>query len=79
MLLSRRAMLRRTLITAPIFPCGLFAPKLAAVDPPAAEEKWYWYPAHPISFKSIGKDTGSTCTWMLVESKPREGVPFHKV
>lgn len=27
--------------------------------------------------KATGKQTGHTCTWMLVENSPREGVPFH--
>jgi len=76
--LSRRAMLRRTLIAAPILRCELFAPILAAADLGTTEEKWYWYPGHSLTFKSIGKDTGGTCTWMLVENSPREGVPFHK-
>jgi quercetin dioxygenase-like cupin family protein len=44
----------------------------------SAEEEWYWYPGHSLTFKSIGKDTGGVCTWMLVENSPHEGVPFHK-
>jgi len=76
--LSRRAMFHRALIAAPILRSDLFAPMFATADLPAPEEKWYWWPAHSFTFKSLGKDTGDTCTWMLVESTPREGVPFHK-
>ena len=76
--LSRRAMLGRTLIAAPLLSSDLFAPLLAASQPQAPEEKWYWYPGHSLTFKSVGKDTGGTCTWILVENSPREGVPFHK-
>ena len=75
---SRRAMLRQTLIAAPLLSSDLLAPMFAASEPQAAEEKWYWYPGHALSFKSTGKDTGGTCTWMLVENSPKEGVPFHK-
>ena len=78
MSLSRRAMLRRTLVVAPLLSSKLFAPTLDAAEPRAPEEKWYWYPGHSLTFKSIGNDTGGTCTWMLVENAPREGVPFHK-
>lgn len=76
--LSRRVMLRQTLIAAPLLSSELFGPMLRAAEAQAAEEKWYWYPGHSLTFKSIGKDTGGTCTWMLVENSPQEGVPFHK-
>ena len=76
--ISRRAVLERALIAAPLLSSELFSPMLAAAEPQAPEERWYWYPGHSLTFKSIGKDTGGTCTWMLVENAPREGVPFHK-
>jgi quercetin dioxygenase-like cupin family protein len=78
MALSRRAMLRQTLVATPLLSSELFASMLEATEPQAPEEKWYWYPGHSLAFKSIGKDTGGTCTWVLVENSPREGVPFHK-
>jgi quercetin dioxygenase-like cupin family protein len=71
-------MLQRSLIAAPVLSSELFAPMLAASELQAAEEHWYWYPGHSLTFKSTGKDTSGTCTWMLVENSPREGVPFHK-
>lgn len=73
----RRSLLQQGLMAAP-----LLAPILSATtgwaESSASTEQWYWYPGHVFSFKSIGKDTGNTCTWMLVENSPREGVPFHK-
>jgi len=49
-----------------------------AQESQTSEDKWYWYPGHLLTMKAIGKDTGNTCTWMLNENSPREGVPFHK-
>ena len=54
---------------------------LSAQEPnPAtsAAEQWYWYPGHNLTMNATGKETGNTCTWMLIENSPREGVPFHK-
>jgi hypothetical protein len=73
--LSRRAMLHQALIAAPILRSDLFARMFATADLPAPRRS---VTGGRRKFKSIGKDTGDTCTWMLVESTPREGVPFHK-
>lgn len=75
--LSRRTVIQRGLIAAPLLSTGLSAAMPGAAEQ-SAEEKWYWYPGHSLTFKSIGKDTGGICTWMLVENSPHEGVPFHK-
>lgn len=75
--LSRRTVIQRGLIVAPLLSTGLFPDSRVAAEQ-NAEEQWYWYPGHSLTFKSMRKDTGGTCTWMLVENSPREGVPFHK-
>lgn len=72
----RRKLLERGLMAAPLLPSILSIP-FAWAEPSASAEQWYWYPGHTFTFKAIGKDTGNTCTWMLVENSPREGTPFH--
>ncbi len=74
---GRRELLQRGLIAAP-FLSSVFSSQIGSGQTPAPVERWYWYPGHALTMKSTGKETGGTCTWMLVENSPREGVPFHK-
>lgn len=80
-MLDRRDLLRASALAVPcvssIFASVAQADKanINAVDD---DEKWYWYPGHLLTIKASGHDTGNTCTWMLNENSPREGVPFHK-
>ena len=75
---SRRALLKRGILYAPLLFHYVLSPVRAAAEEHAIPEQWYWYPGHSFEMKAIAKDTGSTCTWMLIENSPREGVPFHK-
>jgi quercetin dioxygenase-like cupin family protein len=74
---SRRTILR-TLLTAPAFSSVFLTPSFAMEDGKAPDEQWYWYPFHTLTVKATGNATGGTCSWMLVENSPRQGVPFHK-
>lgn len=76
--LSRRALLRQSITFAPLVPGALASPIFANSPTETSSDQWYWYPGHALCFKAIAKDTGGTCTWILVENAPREGVPFHK-
>ena len=83
MLASRRSLLRRAALAAPILSADLLAPLAAdALIPepsvPKTPEQWYWYPFHNLTLKSTGSDTGNTTAWMLVENSPHQGVPLHK-
>jgi quercetin dioxygenase-like cupin family protein len=75
---SRRALLQRGAVAAPLFISEVFSPLTASAQAPAPPEQWYWYPGHSLTMKAIAKDTAATCTWMLVENSPQQGVPFHK-
>ena len=74
---SRRTLLYGGLISLPLAP-SIRPPSAFSGETPAPREQWYWYPGHALTMKSTGKETGGTCTWMLIENSPREGVPFHK-
>lgn len=78
MMKSRRALLRRTLLSAPVFSSVFFTSSSYAMEEGTPGEQWYWYPFHTLSVKATGKTTGGTCAWMLAENSPRQGVPFHK-
>ena len=73
----RRKLLQRGLMAAPFLPAVL-SPLVGSGQTRATVERWYWYPGHALTMKSTGAESGGTCTWMLVENSPREGVPFHK-
>ena len=74
---SRRKLLQRGLLAAPLLPSLLSAPP-ALGNTSAPPEQWYWYPGDNFCMKSTGKETGGKITWMLNENSPHEGVPFHK-
>jgi quercetin dioxygenase-like cupin family protein len=76
-MLARREFLKWGTVTLPALPTFLRAAELNETDTERTE-KWYWYPGHLLAMKATGRDTGNTCTWMLIENSPREGVPFHK-
>lgn len=78
MLASRRTLLRRSLLAAPVLFPDLLAPTFAAAQASTSSEQWYWYPFHNLTMKATGMDTGNTTTWMLIENSPHQGVPLHK-
>jgi hypothetical protein len=78
MLPSRRTLLRRSLLAAPVLSADLFAPLRAAAQISPSSEQWYWYPFHNLTMKGTSCDTGNTTAWMLVENSPHQGVPLHK-
>jgi quercetin dioxygenase-like cupin family protein len=71
-----RLFLKRSAMALPAFPVMLHAPGDDERQP--ENEQWNWYPGHILTMKAIGKETGKTCTWMLNENSPHEGVSFHK-
>ncbi len=79
MSVSRRALVRTSLIAAPMFfgKTGLALPA-SAEGPNADPNQWYWFPGHSFCMKATGKDTGGTAGWLMAENGPRQGVPFHK-
>jgi quercetin dioxygenase-like cupin family protein len=78
-MLDRRMLLRTSALAVPCFGSVISSVAQAdRVNTDPSDEKWYWYPGHLLTVKASGKETGNTCTWMLNENLPREGVPFHK-
>ena len=76
-MLDRRRLLRTSAFAIPAMASAVsFAQQHDVAN--SSEEQWYWYPGHLLTVKSVGKDTGNTCAWILIENSPREGVPFHK-
>ena len=75
---TRRTLLRRSLLAAPLVSADLFAPLLTSAQVSSSSEQWYWYPFHNLTMKATGSDTGNTTTWMLIENSPHQGVPLHK-
>lgn len=77
---SRRALLRTSLLAAPLLAGGILVPSLALAEsiPKADPEQWFWFPGHNFCMKATGKDTGGTSAWLMAENGPRQGVPFHK-
>jgi mannose-6-phosphate isomerase-like protein (cupin superfamily) len=75
---TRRTLLRGSLLSAPVLSADLFAPWYAAAQVPPPSEQWYWYPFHNLTMKATSSDTGNTTAWMLIENSPHEGVPLHK-
>ena len=73
---ARRRFLKRSALALPAMATMLHA--LGKDESVPQDEHWYWYPGHLLTMKATGQLTGNTCTWMLTESAPREGVPFHK-
>ena len=69
---TRRTLLRRSLLAAPLLSADLFAPLLTIA------QGWYWYPFHNLTMKATSSDTGNTTTWMLIENSRHQGVPLHK-
>jgi hypothetical protein len=55
---SRRRLLQRGLMAAPLLPAILSAP--IALGDISVPEQWYWYPGHTFCMKATGKETGST-------------------
>jgi len=57
----------------------LFKPAEGAAQTPAAteEEHWLWWDS-ALTLKLIGKETGSSTTWLLLDARPKEGSPLHK-
>jgi len=75
---TRRTLLRRCLLAAPLAPADLFAPLLAAAPGSSFSDQWYWYPFHNLCIKATSSDTGNTTTWMLIDNSRHQGVPLHK-
>jgi mannose-6-phosphate isomerase-like protein (cupin superfamily) len=78
LLASRRTILRRSLLAAPVLSADLFASLRAAGQVASSSEQWYWYPFHNLTMKATSSDTGNTTAWMLIENAPHQGVPLHK-
>ena len=74
---TRRTLIRRSLLAAPLVSADLFAPLLTAAQGSSSSEQWYWYPFHDLTMKATGSDTGNTTTWMLIENSRHQGVPPH--
>jgi quercetin dioxygenase-like cupin family protein len=78
-MLDRRALLRVSVLAVPCVGSAVSsAAQGGGQDTNDTAEKWYWYPGHLLTVKSSGRETGNTCTWVLNENLPHEGVPFHK-
>lgn len=76
---SRRSLLRTSLVAAPmLFSKSGLAVSASAEIPHADPNQWYWFPGHSFCMKATGKDTGGTSGWLMAENSPRQGVPFHK-
>jgi len=75
---TRRTLLRRSFLAAPLLSANLFPPLLTAAEVSSTSEQWYWYPFHNLTMKATGSETGNTTTWMLIENSPHQGVPLHK-
>ena len=75
---TRRTLLRRSLLAAPLLSAGSFVPSLPAADTSSSSEQWYWYPFHNLTMKATSSDTANTTSWMLIENSPHQGVPLHK-
>lgn len=73
-MVERRGFLKRGALSLFALPAVVRSGEPVAAD----GDQWFWYPGHLLTMKATGKETGNTCTWMLVENGPREGVPFHK-
>ena len=79
MALSRRSLIRTSLVAAPLLLTDLTLPTLALADVPHADpNQWFWFPGHSFCMKATGKDTHGTSGWMMAEAAPCHGVPFHK-
>ena len=73
---ARRQFLKRSALVLPVWQSILPAFEENEANPENGQ--WFWYPGHILTMKATGKETGKTCTWMLNENSPHEGVPFHK-
>jgi quercetin dioxygenase-like cupin family protein len=76
---SRRRLLRAALNSVPLLLSASTWTAARQIEENAGDHaKWFWIPGHAFTMKAVGSDTGKACTWMLAESKPREGVVLHK-
>lgn len=76
---SRRRLLRAALSSVPLLLSASAATAARPIEEHTGDPaKWFWIPGHAFTMKAVGSDTGKVCTWMLAESKPREGVVLHK-
>jgi mannose-6-phosphate isomerase-like protein (cupin superfamily) len=79
MSVSRRSLIRASLIAAPFMLGELALPQFALAEVPNADpNQWFWFPGHSFCMKATGKDTNGMSGWVVCENGPRQGVPFHK-
>jgi mannose-6-phosphate isomerase-like protein (cupin superfamily) len=79
MAISRRSLIRSSLVAAPLVLGEAIVPIYPRAEVPNADPNaWFWFPGHGFCMKATGKDTGGTSAWMMAENGPHQGGPFHK-